>query len=187
MTDASGGYVSRAGEKLAAALAAFALDLRGWVCVDFGSHTGGFVQCLLAHGAQRVFAVDPGYGILASLLRDDPRVVVCERTNALDFTPHEPADLVTIDVGWTPQRLVLPAARRCLKPGGRVISLIKPHYEAPRGLLRRGVLPAAHQGEVLARCREDIDDAGWRILAETRSPISGHGGNAEFLSLLAPA
>ena len=105
-------YVSRGGHKLAAALGAFQIDARGLVCTDLGSHVGGFVDCLLQHGAARVYAVEPGYGVLDYRLRQDARVVVCERTNALHYASPEPCDLVTIDVGWTAQRLVLPAARR---------------------------------------------------------------------------
>jgi 23S rRNA (cytidine1920-2'-O)/16S rRNA (cytidine1409-2'-O)-methyltransferase len=182
-----GEFVSRAGHKLAEALRAFTIDPAGLVCIDFGSHTGGFVQCLLRHAAARVYAVDPGYGILDAAVRADNRVVVCERTNALDYQPHEPADLITIDVGWTPQRLILPAARRCLRPGGRVITLIKPHYEAPKKYLRRGLLIAEYVDEVLAACREDITDLKWRIVAETASPVAGHGGNREWLWLLEQA
>lgn len=182
----AGPYVSRAGLKLAAALDRFGLDVTGWTCCDFGSHTGGFVDCLLQRGAARVYAVDPGYGVLAYRLRRDARVVVHERTNALRFVCPEPCDLVTIDVGWTAQRLILPAARRCLKPAtGRVITLVKPQYEAPKRWLRRGVLLPGRLDEVLATCREDMRALGWRLLAEMESPLRGHGGNVEYLVLLA--
>ena len=186
MTDASDRYVSRAGHKLAAALRAFEVDPAGLVCTDFGSHTGGFVDCLLQHGAARVYAVDPSYGVLHDKLRRDPRVIACDRTNALDFDPPEPADLVTYDVGWTPQRVILPAVRRCMKAGGRAIALVKPQYEAPKRLLRRGVLPPEHLPDVLATCREDAHDLNWRIAGEIESPIEGHGGNRELLWLLTP-
>lgn len=180
-------YVTRAGLKLAAALAAFQLDMRTWCCVDFGSHAGGFVDCLLQHGAARVYAVEPGYGVLDYRLRTDPRVAVHERTNAMRFVPPEPADLVTIDVGWTPQRLILPAARRCLKPAtGRVLTLIKPQYEAPPAELRDGVLPTEQHPTVLQQVREDIQRAHWQVLDTVMSPIAGHGGNTEYLWLLAP-
>ena len=179
-----GPYVSRSGLKLHAALETFAFDVGGLVCADFGSQVGGFVDCLLRHGAAKVYAVDPGYGVLADRLRRDARVVVCERTNALRFTCPELCDLVTIDVGWTPQRLILPAARRTLKPSGAVITLLKPHYEAPRQWLRGGVLPAERVGEVLELCRADVRELGWEIHAELRSPLTGHGGNVEWLWLL---
>jgi 23S rRNA (cytidine1920-2'-O)/16S rRNA (cytidine1409-2'-O)-methyltransferase len=178
---AAGEYVSRGGNKLHAALAAFRIDPSGWVCADFGSHAGGFVDCLLRHGAARVYAVEPGYGVLDYRLRRDPRVVTCERANALQFICPEPCHLVTIDVGWTPQRLILPAARRTLRPGGVVITLVKPQYESPKDWLRRGVLPAERQAEALALCRRDVGDAGWRIEDELESPLRGRGGNVEYL------
>lgn len=177
-------YVSRSGLKLHAALQAFGLDVAGYVCADFGSHVGGFVDCLLRHGAARVYAVEPGYGVLDYRLRRDERVVVCERTNALRFTCSEPCDLVTIDVGWTPQRLILPAARRTLRRGGVVVTLVKPQYEAPTEWLRGGVLPAERLGQVLSACRADVAGLGWGIQHEVESPLPGHGGNIEWLWLL---
>ncbi len=185
MTDEGCPYVSRGGVKLAAALRAFEVNPASWVCADFGSHVGGFVDCLLQHGAGRVYAVEPGYGVLDYRLRNDPRVVVCERTNALEFACPEPCHLVTIDVGWTQQRLILPAARRCLKPeAGRVVTLVKPQYEAPQNWLRGGVLPAECLEQVLETCRADVRELGWQIAGETESPLTGHGGNVECLWLL---
>ncbi len=186
MPDPGSPYVSRAGLKLEAALRGFKLDLHAWTCVDFGSHTGGFVDCLLQHGAARVYAVDPSYGVLDYRLRRDPRVVAFERTNALRFVAPEACDLVTIDVGWTAQRLILPAARRSLKPDGRVITLVKPQYEARPDQLLVGVVRREHLEEVLAVCRADIAALNWRIAAELESPLRGHGGNVEYLWLLAP-
>jgi 23S rRNA (cytidine1920-2'-O)/16S rRNA (cytidine1409-2'-O)-methyltransferase len=184
MPDKTCPYVSRGGLKLAAALREFNLAVTGWTCVDFGSHVGGFVDCLLQHGAARVYAVDPAYGILDYRLRHDPRVVVCERTNALHYAGPEPCDLATIDVGWTPQRLILPAARRGLKPGGRVLTLIKPQYEAPRDWLATGVLPRERLPAVLDLCRRDVRGLDWQIEREMESPLRGHGGNVEHLWLL---
>jgi 23S rRNA (cytidine1920-2'-O)/16S rRNA (cytidine1409-2'-O)-methyltransferase len=177
-------YVSRGGLKLAAALRQFALDVTGWTCTDFGSHVGGFVDCLLAHGAARVYAVDAGYGVLDYRLRRDARVVVCERTNALDYVCPEPCDLVTVDVGWTPQRLILPPARRSLRPGGRVLTLVKPQYEAPREWLVAGVVPPERLSAVLDVCRRDVRELGWQIQRAMQSPLRGHGGNLEYLWLL---
>lgn len=174
-------YASRGGLKLAAALDAFQVQPAGKVCVDLGSHAGGFVDVLLRRGARCVHAVDTGYGVLDYRLRSDPRVVVHERQNALSYVCSEPAELVTIDVGWTPQRLVLTAARRSLAPGASIVTLIKPHYEAPRAWLRGGVLPPERLDEVLNACRGDMRDAGWEICGELASPITGHGGNAEWL------
>lgn len=177
-------YVSRSGAKLAAALDAFALPVAGLTCADLGSHTGGFVDCLLQRGATRVHAVDPGYGIFDGRLRRDARVVLHERTNALTFAAVEPCALVTIDVGWTPQRLILPAARRWLQPGGSVITLVKPHYEARADRLRRGVLPPEAHAAVLEQVRRDVAEQGWLTRGELESPVAGRGGNIEFLWLL---
>jgi 23S rRNA (cytidine1920-2'-O)/16S rRNA (cytidine1409-2'-O)-methyltransferase len=185
MPDRNQRYISRGGLKLEAALCAFQVDPTGWTCADFGSHVGGFVDCLLQNGAARVYAVEPGYGVLDYTLRRDARVVVCERTNALHYVCPEPCDLVTIDVGWTPQRLILPAARRCLKPAsGRVITLIKPQYEVPPEWLTDGVVPAERLKEASEACRADVSGLGWRILGEIESPLRGHGGNVELLWLL---
>lgn len=177
-------FASRGGEKLDAALREFAINPTGWVCCDLGSHTGGFVDCLLQHGAARVHAVDPGYGILAYHLRQDERVVVHERTNALRFVCPETCQLITIDVGWTPQRLILPMARRALSENGFIVSLIKPQYEAESAVLRDGVVPAAALADVLELCRQDVADEGLVIQGEMTSPILGHGGNREYLWLL---
>ena len=185
MSDPEHPYVSRGGVKLEGALRVFGLSVRGFTVADFGSHAGGFVDCLLQHGAEKVYAVEPGYGVLDYRLRRDPRVVVCERQNALHAACPEPCDLVTIDVGWTRQEHILPAARRWLKPGGRVVSLIKPHYEAPKDVLRDGVVPVASLAEVVDTIRTQVA-AKWSIDAECESPIRGHGGNAEFFWLLRP-
>ncbi|MCH9003257.1 MAG: hypothetical protein IIC02_11845 [Planctomycetes bacterium] len=143
-------YVSRGGDKLAAALTHFKLDVGGLVCADLGSHVGGFVDCLLQRGAAKVYSVDTSYGTLAWTLRKDDRVVVLERTNAMHVTLPEPVDLVTIDVGWTPQAKILPAAARMIKPEGRVVTLLKPHYEAAKELLVDGVLPDRMSANVAA-------------------------------------
>ncbi len=174
-------YASWGGMKLDAALQAFGLSVAGWTCADFGSHAGGFVDCLLQHGAARVHAVEPGYGVLDYRLRHDPRVIVHERTNALQFVCPEPCDLITIDVGWTPQRLVLPAARRSLKPAGCVVSLVKPQYEAPPQWLRQGELQVEHRGEVCERCRQDVAELGWEVLGRIESPRREQEANAEYL------
>ncbi len=149
-------YVSRGGDKLGAALDHFKVDVAGCVCADLGSHIGGFVDCLLQRGAARVYAVDTCYGTLAWKLRRDTRVEVLERTNAMHVSLPEPVDLVTIDVGWTPQIKILPNVERLVKASGglpapapaacpttnsvepvahgpgQVLTLIKPHYEAQR-------------------------------------------------------
>ncbi|MFQ6048153.1 MAG: SAM-dependent methyltransferase [Phycisphaerae bacterium] len=183
----SAGWVPGRGyHKLAAALEAFGLDPAGWVCADLGSHVGGFVCCLLRRGAARVYAIETGYGVLDYALRRDPRVVVMERTNALRVRLPEPVDLVTIDVGWTRQRHILPAARKMLKTGGRIISLVKPHYEADRRLLRRGVLPAEHLAAVIEQVTVGLGQLGLLELGRMDSPLPGQAGNRELFLLLAP-
>src|SRR3954468_11369044 len=123
-------FVSRAGQKLEHALASFGIDVRDRVCADLGCSAGGFTDCLLQRGAKKIYAVETGYGVLDWKLRKDPRVVVMERTNAMHVTLPEPVRLVTIDVAWTRQRHILPAARKLLSGDGCVVTLVKPHYEA---------------------------------------------------------
>ena len=174
-------FVSRAGIKLEHALNAFGIDPRGWVCADLGSSTGGFVDCLLRHGAAKVYAVERGYGVLAYSLRRDTRVVVMERTDALHARLPDSVNLVTLDTGWTRQRRILPVARRLLDPGGRIISLVKPHYEAEQASLRDGILPDDLTKTVVDPIRGEVPGFGLRLLAETESPIRGRGGNRELL------
>ncbi len=121
-----GGYVGRGGEKMAWALAWSGLKPEGWICCDLGSHVGGFVDALLRAGAARVHSVDTCYGTFAWTLRNDPRVVLRERTNALHVELPEKVGLVTCDVGWTRQEKVLPKALSLVAPGGYVLSLLKP-------------------------------------------------------------
>ncbi len=180
-------YVSRGGEKLEFALCVFAIDVNGLVCADFGASTGGFTDALLQHGARRVYAIDVGYGQLHYRLRHDPRVVVMERTNVryLESLP-EPIDLVTIDVSFISLRLVLPAARRILRPGGQVIALVKPQFEAGKGKVGKGGIvrdPAVHR-EVLERIIATALELGFSVEGLVRSPIRGAEGNIEFLLLL---
>ncbi len=184
--DGSERVVGRGHHKLAAALDAFGVDPAGWVCADLGCNVGGFAGCLLARGAERVYAVDTGYGALDYQLRRDPRVVVIERTNAMHVRLPEAVDLVTIDVGWTRQKHILPAARAMARPDGRIISLVKPHYETEPRLLRDGVL-AAEQGEpVVELIASTLGEFGLVELRRTPSPLPGHGGNLEVFLLLAP-
>ena len=195
MADPTCPFVSRGGLKLAAALEAFALDPAGMTCADFGCNVGGFTDCLLQHGAAKVYAIDTGYGQLAWRLRHDPRVVVLERTNALHAEPHAECDLVTIDLGWTPQRHAVPAALRWLghDDRARIVTLIKPHYEVrDAGRLRRGrgVLSDADARRVLQDVLAAMPGLGVRVLQHLRSPIrggagKGRTGNVEYLALLA--
>ena len=179
-------FVSRAGKKLDHALAEFGVNVDGLVCADLGSNAGGFVDCLLRRGAAKVYAIDTGYGALDWKLRNDPRVVVMERTNAMHAVLPEQVALVTIDVAWTRQRHILPAARRMVRGDGTVLTLIKPHYEADRSQLQRGVLPGSQVDAVVERVKEDIHAAGFEVLRTTASPILGAKGNAEVLAQLQP-
>lgn len=177
-------FVSRAGQKLERALATFGLDVRGRICADLGSNVGGFVNCLLQRGASRVYAVETGWGVLDWKLRNDPRVVVMERTNAIHVQLPQKVSLVTIDVGWTKQRIILPAARRIMTYDGDIVTLIKPHYEADPALLRGGVLPEDRVDEVVTDVKSQISDLEFEIVQMTPSPIRGSAGNVEILAWL---
>jgi len=229
-------FVSRGGLKLAAALDAFGVDPAGLVCADLGCNVGGFTDCLLQRGAKYVYAVDTGYGTLAWKLRNDPRVMTLERSNALHFDPDQwgvtrsigvfyGCNLATIDLAWTRQAHALPAAVRWLgnygyrerwEPGlpdsswseaewaldkmrwpapvgkPRIITLIKPHYEADRSLLKGGVLSREDAERVKTKVIESLPSLGVRVLGCVKSPIlggagKGKAGNVEYLALLEPA
>lgn len=177
-------FVGRGGLKLQAALDAFALCVHGLVCADLGSNIGGFVDCLLQNGAAKVYSVDTSYGTLAWKLRQDPRVVVLERTNALHVVLPEKVDLVTVDVGWTPQRHILPNALRMIKPGGRILTLIKPQYEALDDERVHGVVKPECLQAVLQRIKDHLTQHGIIIHRIIESPILGEGGNKEFWGLI---
>jgi 23S rRNA (cytidine1920-2'-O)/16S rRNA (cytidine1409-2'-O)-methyltransferase len=176
-------YVSRGGLKLAAALARFPVPVRGAVCADVGASTGGFTDCLLQHGAVRVYAIDVGYGLLDMRLRQDPRVIVMERTNARYLTElPEPVHLVTMDVSFISVRLILPNAHRWLVPEGHAIVLVKPQFEAGRAEVKRGVVRdrAVHE-RVLRTLIEWSRAHGWWPRGLIPSPLLGPAGNVEFL------
>jgi 23S rRNA (cytidine1920-2'-O)/16S rRNA (cytidine1409-2'-O)-methyltransferase len=184
---ASDQFVSRGGEKLQAAIRNWKLENRNLVVLDVGASTGGFVDCLLQNGAARVYAVDTAYGELAWKLRNDPRVVVMERTNVLHLESlPEQVDLITIDAGWTKLGKVLPVVEHFLKSGGQIIALLKPHYEADRKLLIKGVLPPDISERVKDQVIKKISDFGFKVYEEMESPILGGGGNKEYLLLIAP-
>lgn len=175
-------FVSRGGIKLQAALDHFKVDVKGQTALDVGSSTGGFVDCLLQNGAKKVYALDTAYGELAWKLRNDPRVVVMERTNILHLENlPESMDLITIDAGWTKLELVLPVVKRFLKPDGMIIALLKPHYEAQKKDLVKGVLPENIAEQVKDEVVKRIGDLGFEILAQMESPILGGAGNQEYL------
>lgn len=179
-------FVSRGGEKLQFALDKFKISVKGLVCADFGASTGGFTDCLLQAGASKVYSVEVGYGTIDWKLRNDPRVVVMERTNAMHATLTEKIDLIVCDVGWTKQKLILPNVCSNLKPEGKIISLIKPHYEAPKNYLRGGKLLDEKIDEVLDLTKKDIESVGGKVVDLVESPISGgKAGNREFLALIA--
>lgn len=184
-------YVSRGGEKLAAALDAFGVDPAGLVCLDVGASTGGFTDLLLQRGAARVHAVDVGRGQLAEALRRDPRVVARERTNARGLSPAllgEAVALAVIDVSFISLRLVLPPTAACLAPRGRVVALVKPQFEAGRGRAPGGVVrdPAVHR-EVLLAALDHARAAGLAPDGLVESPLLGPAGNREFFLLAAAA
>jgi 23S rRNA (cytidine1920-2'-O)/16S rRNA (cytidine1409-2'-O)-methyltransferase len=176
-------YASRGGEKLEHALNVFGIGVASAVAADIGASTGGFTDCLLQHGASRVYAVDVGRGQLDMHLRQDPRVVVMEGVNAryLEELP-EPVDLVTIDVAFISLRHVLPTAKRLLRPGGNIVALLKPQFEAARrevgkgGVIRDPQMHARLIGRFAAWCVKN----GLRVLGLTASPLLGPAGNREF-------
>jgi 23S rRNA (cytidine1920-2'-O)/16S rRNA (cytidine1409-2'-O)-methyltransferase len=187
-------YVSRGGHKLEHALRHFELDVTGWTAIDLGASTGGFTDCLLQHGAARVYAVDVGQGQLAWKLRQDPRVVVMEQTNARGLRPeHFPgadalADLVVIDCSFISLTKILPAAVALLKPSGKIAALIKPQFEAGKSEADKGAGvitdPAVH-ARVLLELESFVTQSGhlsWR--GHVESPLLGPAGNKEFLALL---
>ncbi len=183
-------YVSRGGHKLVAALDAFEIDPAGLVCLDVGSSTGGFTDVLLQRGASRVYALDVGRGQLAEPLRRDPRVVSMERTNARRLTAAtlpEPIALATIDVSFISLDLVLGPVASTLAPGGQIVALVKPQFEAGRGRTDHGVVrdPSIHR-EVLERVVGRAGALRIGTRAVIASPLLGPEGNREFLAHLAP-
>lgn len=192
--DAAEKYVSRGGNKLEHALKHFALDVRGLTAADLGASTGGFTDCLLQAGAAKVFAIDVGHGQLAWKLRQDPRVVVMEKTNARELTPESfpapftPFDLIVIDCSFISLRKILPAAVAILRPAGKIVALIKPQFEAGKAEADKGAGvitdPLIHQ-RVITELEAFIGaqpSLRWRGV--TLSPLTGPAGNKEFLVLI---
>lgn len=181
-------FVSRGGMKLASALDAFApagLDVSGRTAVDVGASTGGFTDCLLSRGVSKVYAVDVGFGQLADKLRRDPRVIARERTNARylgegDFS--EPIDLVVVDASFIGLGKLAPALARILRPGGALVALVKPQFEAGREAVARGkgvIRDPLLRDEAIAAARESIEQEGFRVQAEADSAVPGPKGNVE--------
>lgn len=182
-------YVSRGGLKLEKALASFGIHVDGWTCLDVGASTGGFSDCLLKHGALKVYAVDVGYGQFAWELRNDPRIVLIERTNIrhlpLEAIPS-PVDLVVIDVSFISLKIVVPAVLKFLKKGSIIAALIKPQFEVGKGQVGKGGVvrdPDQHRS-VLQSLATFFEDLNFRVQPPVPSPIKGPKGNVEFLMAL---
>lgn len=180
-------YVSRGGIKLEGALKGFSLEVRDLVCLDVGASTGGFTHCLLLNGAKRVYALDVGKNLLHPLLRNDPRVIVIEGVNARYLTEDmfpEKMDLITVDVSFISLKKVLPSLVPLLKPGGKILALIKPQFEASPRFVKKGVVknPWVHKG-VVDEIWEFVKTLGLIPLGVVESPILGPKGNREFFIL----
>jgi len=179
-------WVSRGGVKLAHGLEHFGFDVTGAVALDVGSSTGGFTDVLLTRGAAKVYAIDVGTNQLAWKLRSDARVIVHEQTNARDLTAAivpEPVDIIVCDASFIGLAKVLDAALDLARPGGMLVALVKPQFEAGRGEVGKGGVvrdPAIHQ-RVCAEASAWVDSKGWNVIGIEQSPITGPEGNVEFL------
>lgn len=172
--------VSRAYEKLKFALEKFKTDLTDKTCADFGSSTGGFVQALTETKCKKIYSIETSKNRLHFVLKDDPRVIVMDKTNAVHVILPEKMDFISIDVGWTKQKLIIPNAVKNLNPNGKIISLIKPHYEAGKNL--QGATDEELQ-EVLKQVKKEIKDYV-KVIKIIESPIVGKKAkNKEFLML----
>jgi 23S rRNA (cytidine1920-2'-O)/16S rRNA (cytidine1409-2'-O)-methyltransferase len=180
-------FVSRGGDKLAAALDTFPIDVSGRICADVGASTGGFTDCLLQYGAERIYAIDVGYGQIAYPLRQDARVIVMERTNAryIEALP-KPVDLVVVDASFISLKLLLPAIRKWLTSNADVIPLIKPQFEAGQQDVGKGgvVKDARVHERVLREVLTFAQSDGFAVRGLIRSPLKGPAGNVEFLAWL---
>ena len=182
-------FVSRGGLKLAKGLDAFALDVSNRIALDVGASTGGFTDCLLQRGAQKVYAVDVGYGQLAWSLRTDPRVINLERTNIRNLRREalaEQPDLAVIDASFISLSIVLPATLALLTPAAIIVALIKPQFEVGKGAVGKGgvVRDADQHAQVVSKIRTLAEQSGCRVVGVTESPILGPKGNKEFLICL---
>ncbi len=182
-------YVSRGGLKLEKAMACWPIVLEHRICADIGASTGGFTDCMLQNGADRVYSVDVGYNQLDYRLRTHPKVVCMERTNARYLTREqipEELDFFSVDVSFISLNLILPAVRPLMKAGGQGVCLVKPQFEAGRDKVgKKGVVrdPAVHL-EVLEHFLQHAANAGFTVLDVTFSPIRGPEGNIEYLGWL---
>ena len=182
-------FVGRGGLKLEGAITTFNLSVEGLTAMDIGASTGGFTDCLLRHGAKRVFAIDSGYDQLAESLRNDPRVVNIERFNArnlsTEITEGQPCDFAVIDVSFISQTYILPTLKTVLKSGANIVSLIKPQFEAGKaGIGKNGIVKnAAYRFLAVKRVLHTAEENHLFCKALIRSPIKGGDGNAEYLAL----
>lgn len=177
-------YVSRGGEKLEQALSSFSIDVTGLVAADIGASTGGFTDCLLQHGATRVYAIDVGRAQLDYKLRGDPRVVSMEGVNARELASlPEPIDIAVIDVSFISLRAVLPAVAKLLKPGAPFIALFKPQFEAAKDEVPRGgvIRDVQLHATLIGRFASWLVTHGFSVRDLVASPILGAEGNREFL------
>lgn len=175
-------FVSRAGIKLQFAIDQFGLNLKDKTCADFGCSTGGFTDCMLKSGAEKVYSVDTAYGELDYGLRKNPQVIVLERNNAMHVQLPEKVDFLSIDVAWTKQDKVIPNAISNIKPDGKILSLVKPHYEASREELDHGVARLEAIPNILKRTEDFFERQGLKILNKIKSPITGkRAGNEEWV------
>lgn len=197
-------YVSRGGLKLEAAIREFAIDVRNKIAMDVGASTGGFTDCLLQHGAKKVYAIDVGYGQFDYKLRNDPRVILLEKTNIrylsgevrnqesevrskeLEDLEKKNIDIAVIDVSFISLLKVIPAVSAFLKPGGEIIALIKPQFEAGRESVGKGgvVRDEAKRLEVVEMIKAETAKMGFEIKGLIRSPVTGPKGNVEYLIYL---
>ncbi len=180
-------WVSRGGMKLAKAIEHFGIDVKGAIAMDVGASTGGFTDVLLTNGAAKVYAVDVGHGQLDVKLRNDPRVVVMEETNARHLTPEmitDALDVIVCDASFISLTKVLPAALALAKPGAQLVTLIKPQFEVGKVEVSRGkgvIRDAKLHQQVCDDISAWVSSCGWRVIGITTSPITGPKGNVEFL------
>jgi 23S rRNA (cytidine1920-2'-O)/16S rRNA (cytidine1409-2'-O)-methyltransferase len=179
-------YVSRGGLKLQAALREFNVSVEGRTALDVGASTGGFTDCLLQHGCTKVYAVDVGYGQMAWKLRQDPRVIVIERTNIRTMDPsliHAPVDIVVIDASFISLEKVIPSIMQFLKPGSELIALIKPQFEVGKGQVGKGgiVRDEGLRIAVVEKVKVFFHESDLNVIGVIPSPITGQDGNVEFL------
>lgn len=182
-------YVSRGGLKLEGAVREFRIDLGGKTAMDVGASTGGFTDCLLKHGAEKVYAVDVGYGQIDLKLRQDPRVVLLERTNIRylerDRVPDE-IDIAVVDVSFISLRIVMPRIMEFVKAGGEIVALIKPQFEVGRGDVGKGgvVRDESKRAEAVGAVEENMRSLGLSVAGVMESPLRGPKGNVEYLIYL---